>query len=204
MVTPAPRHGPMRAAHADREQVVDALKAAFVQGRLTQDELDARVGQALAARTYADLAMLTADLPAEPDRTPAPSPAPVPAPARPRNRSANRAVKSGAIAIGTIILVVSGTALALGEPVAAAVLAIFMTLLTAVSTAVVAGLIAVTVKAETRRQNRSRGPLPPGADGKTDGRTDGETNGPAGRARTAGPARPHRRPHGSLALGRAS
>lgn len=40
------------------------LKAAFVQGRLTKSELDARAGQAFAARTYADLAALTADLPA--------------------------------------------------------------------------------------------------------------------------------------------
>lgn len=197
MVTPAPRHGPMRAAHADREQVVDALKAAFVQGRLTQDELDARVGQALAARTYAELAALTTDLPAGPDRAPAPAPGPSPAHARPRNRSANRAVKVGAGAIGTIILVICGIVLALGQPVAAAVLAMIFTLLTAAAAAVVAGLIAVTVKAESRRQNRSRGQLPPGADGKTDGKTDG--------VRAAGPARPHqRRPHGSLALGRAS
>lgn len=30
----------LRASHADREQVVGTLKAAFVQGRLTKDELD--------------------------------------------------------------------------------------------------------------------------------------------------------------------
>jgi hypothetical protein len=56
--------GHLRACHADREQVIGVLKAAFVQGRLGKDELSARVGQALAARTYADLAALTADLPA--------------------------------------------------------------------------------------------------------------------------------------------
>jgi hypothetical protein len=56
--------GRLRASHGDREQVIGTLKAAFVQGRLTKDELDARAGQALAARTYADLAALTADLPA--------------------------------------------------------------------------------------------------------------------------------------------
>ena len=56
--------GHLRACHADREQVIGVLKAAFVQGRLGKDELDARVGQALAAWTYADLAALTADLPA--------------------------------------------------------------------------------------------------------------------------------------------
>ncbi len=68
--------GHLRASHADREQVVGMLKTAFVQGRLTKDELDMRVGQTLASRTYADLAAVTADLPAglasrEPVRKPA-------------------------------------------------------------------------------------------------------------------------------------
>ena len=64
----------MRAASADRERAVDVLKASFVQGRLGKDELTARVGQALAARTYADLAALTADLPAGALPTPFPVP----------------------------------------------------------------------------------------------------------------------------------
>jgi hypothetical protein len=57
--------GRLRAGHADREQAIEALKTAFVEGRLTKGELAARTGRALAARTYADLAALTADLPAE-------------------------------------------------------------------------------------------------------------------------------------------
>jgi hypothetical protein len=56
--------GHLRASHADREQVIGTLKAAFVRGMLAKDELDQRVGQTLAARTYADLAALTADIPA--------------------------------------------------------------------------------------------------------------------------------------------
>ena len=56
-------HGHLRASHADREHVVDFLKAAFVQGRLTKEELEARAGQALDSRTYAELARPTADLP---------------------------------------------------------------------------------------------------------------------------------------------
>ena len=59
-------HGRLRSSRVDREQVVDVLKAAFTQGRLDQDELDERVSCALASRTYADLAVLTADLPIEP------------------------------------------------------------------------------------------------------------------------------------------
>ena len=56
--------GHLRASHADREQVIETLKAAFVQGQLTKDELDTRAGQAFTARTYADLAALITDLPA--------------------------------------------------------------------------------------------------------------------------------------------
>jgi len=68
----------LRTCHADREQVIETLKDAFVHGRLTRDELDARAGRALSARTHADLAALTADIPpgpaaAGPGRPPAPA-----------------------------------------------------------------------------------------------------------------------------------
>ena len=55
--------GHLRSSHADREQVIGILKAAFVQGMLPKDEFDLRVGQVLASRTYAELAAVTADLP---------------------------------------------------------------------------------------------------------------------------------------------
>ena len=67
--------GRLRASHADREQVIEALKAAFVHGRLDRDEFDLRMGRALASRTYADLAALTADIPARPTRARLPEPA---------------------------------------------------------------------------------------------------------------------------------
>jgi hypothetical protein len=54
----------IRASHADREYAIDMLKAAFVHGRVTKDEFDARVGQAFGSRTYAELAAVTADIPA--------------------------------------------------------------------------------------------------------------------------------------------
>ncbi len=60
----AESRGRLRASHADREQAVNVVKAAFVQGLLAKDEFDLRVGQVLAARTYAQLAALTADIPA--------------------------------------------------------------------------------------------------------------------------------------------
>ena len=56
--------GRLRASHADREQVIGILKAAFVQGMVDKDEFGLRVGQAFASRTYAELAVVTADLPA--------------------------------------------------------------------------------------------------------------------------------------------
>jgi Domain of unknown function (DUF1707) len=79
--------GHMRASHADRERVVDVLKAAFVQDRLTKDEFDARVGQTLGSRTYAELATVTADIPAAPPR---PQP-----PRKPARRQASNAVRWG-------------------------------------------------------------------------------------------------------------
>ena len=60
------------ASDADRERVVDALKTAFVQGALTKDELAVRTGHALQARTYGQLATLTAHLNPQP-RKPQPS-----------------------------------------------------------------------------------------------------------------------------------
>ena len=63
MTTGPGDRGRLRACHADREQVIGTLQAAFAQGRLTRDEFGVRAGQALAARTYADLAALLADIP---------------------------------------------------------------------------------------------------------------------------------------------
>jgi hypothetical protein len=55
--------GEMRVSHADRDQVVDRLRVAAGEGRLTAEELDERVEAALVARTFNDLSGLTADLP---------------------------------------------------------------------------------------------------------------------------------------------
>jgi hypothetical protein len=106
--------GGFRASHADRDRVIDLLKAAFAQGRLTKDELDERLGQALAARTYAELAALTADLhPGLPgvqlERKPA-----VP----------RRAVGRGVAALAALLLAIAAVAVALamapGRPAATA------------------------------------------------------------------------------------
>jgi DUF1707 SHOCT-like domain len=59
----------LRASHADRDQVVEVLQAAAGDGRLSSDELDDRLERALTARTYAELAALTADLPVAPGAT---------------------------------------------------------------------------------------------------------------------------------------
>jgi len=54
------------AASADRERAAGILRAGFAEGRLSQDELDDRVGRVYSARTYGELWILTADLPAGP------------------------------------------------------------------------------------------------------------------------------------------
>ena len=102
------RRGHLRAADTDRERVVATLQAAFVQGRLDKHELDARVGQALASRTYAELAALTADIPAGPTAA-EPAAAPGPAAAEPVRRPARTLAKaasrSGVCMLATVALV---------------------------------------------------------------------------------------------------
>jgi hypothetical protein len=58
--------GQLRASHQDRDRVVEVLRVAAGDGRLTPEELDERLEAALTARTYAELAVLTTDLPAPP------------------------------------------------------------------------------------------------------------------------------------------
>ena len=55
-----------RASHADRDRVVDMLRIAAGDGRLSAEELETRLESALSARTLGELARLTADLPDAP------------------------------------------------------------------------------------------------------------------------------------------
>jgi uncharacterized protein DUF1707 len=55
--------GSMRVADVDRVEAAERLQAALDEGRLTLSEYDDRVRTAYAARTYADVRVLLADLP---------------------------------------------------------------------------------------------------------------------------------------------
>jgi hypothetical protein len=81
MAAGATARGHLRASDADREQLIDTLKDAFALGQLTMDELVVRAAQALTSRTYAELAAITADIPALPIQAP-PYPQPARAPTR--------------------------------------------------------------------------------------------------------------------------
>jgi Domain of unknown function (DUF1707) len=113
--------GQMRAATADRERAIDVLKAAFAEGRLDQDEYTDRVGQVYSSRTYAELARLTADLPAGPLGALGPPPQPVTQvpyqqPSRPLAR---RGLRSPAL---VVILLLVATGSLRGGPDAAVVI----------------------------------------------------------------------------------
>jgi hypothetical protein len=56
-------HAGLRASDADRERLVELLKTAFAEGRLSQDEYNLRMGHAYTARTYGELGALVSDLP---------------------------------------------------------------------------------------------------------------------------------------------
>jgi hypothetical protein len=79
------------------------LQDAFVAGMLTKDELDVRVGRALAARTRGDLAALTGDLPPVPagvGRPAAPAGTGAQAQRRPLARASAQAAGYLALAVG--------------------------------------------------------------------------------------------------------
>jgi Domain of unknown function (DUF1707)/Domain of unknown function (DUF4190) len=56
----------MLASTADRDRAIGVLKSSFVDGRLTKDELEQRVGQVLTARLFPDVMALICDLPVGP------------------------------------------------------------------------------------------------------------------------------------------
>jgi hypothetical protein len=96
----------IRAANADRERTVEVLKAGFTEGRLTQDEYNDRMGRAYEARTYGELAALTADLPVG-EILPAPPLAPnawAPPAWVPPGPPASQAGKANPTAIASLIL----------------------------------------------------------------------------------------------------
>jgi len=83
---------PIRASDQERESVVDVLRDAFTEGRLTLDEFEERTSAAYSSKTWTELQELTGDLPVQPllgvglsDRRQAPLSQPVPAAIRPRH-----------------------------------------------------------------------------------------------------------------------
>jgi Domain of unknown function (DUF1707) len=142
--------GRLRASHADREQAIEVLKAAFVQGRLDKHEFDARVGQAFASRTYLELAAVTADIP--PDPIPA---KPVPARPLPAQPQPNRGVRSGlaVISAGTGLAAFVWAAALITQSPAAILLALTITVAYA-GTLMLAG--AVMLESRPRKRVRPR------------------------------------------------
>jgi hypothetical protein len=104
--------GRLRASHADRERVIGTLKAAYVYGLVTKDEFDERASQAFAARTCAELAVITGDIPPglalpPPPLRPAPAKASAPAAARDRTIMAT-AILAGLAWVASIVSPVAG------------------------------------------------------------------------------------------------
>jgi hypothetical protein len=78
----------LRVSDADRHKVAEILREAAGEGRLELDELDERLEATYAAKTYADLVPITADLPvAGAHATPVPRPATGPLVPAPRHES---------------------------------------------------------------------------------------------------------------------
>ena len=146
--------GRLRTSHADREHVVGRFKAAYVHGLVTKDEFDARVSQAFAARTYAELALITADIPAGLAAAP-PPPRPGPAKANPPAH-ANLTPGERAM-IGTGLL--AALAIVVGLLAGGAVGGLLA--LGAVGSAFVSAFLLGAQVRSSRRNRHSGGHLPP-------------------------------------------
>ena len=160
----AAARGRLRAADADRGHVIDLLKAAFVQGRLAKGELDVRAGQALTARTYAELAALTGDIPAGPPTAGLPTAGP---PARPHSQPKqprplrNAAIGSAGCLIVSLLALGGGAILNNGNTGGCIVLAVFLTVV------VMPGIIGYgIVDAVAARRSRRLLPPRPGQDAR--------------------------------------
>jgi hypothetical protein len=157
MATAAAGRDRLRVSLADREQVVEMVKAAFVQGRLDRDELDVRIGHALAARTYADLAAVTAGLPAGLAAARPPRRA---ARVQPR-RPVNRGIKWSAYGLVTPAILAAAAAVANLSGSDAVGAAVMMTAMTIVFLYVVLWLFAGADLLGQWRKERSRRQSPP-------------------------------------------
>ena len=122
-----------------RDQVTRTLRAALVQGRLTEDEYDERMGQVSASRSRAGLAALTADLPV----------GRMDAPARPPTARDVRIGVSVSIAAASV-----AAAILLWQPDNALA---FMTFVVAAVTLLVTPIVTAGMMVDVRRQKRSGG-----------------------------------------------
>ena len=124
-----------------RDQVIRILSAALAQGRLTEDEHDARAAQVPASRCHADLAALIADLPAG---------------------LATRPPTAGDVRAGVCVTIAAASVLAavlLWHPDNGLA---FLAFLLAAATLLVVPVLTVGLMADVRHQKRSGGQLPPG------------------------------------------
>jgi len=166
-------HGSLRASHADREHVIDTLKAAFADGRLDKDELDDRVGQTLAARTYAELAMVTADIPAGPASAQPPGRAGRPLGRAGRPLASRSAVKWGLVGAGAMVPPAMFVTSAFVWPFPLAFVAmplIFIELIV-----MLVFVITVLARQHRERSGESRGQLPPQPGGGAEAERPGGT-----------------------------
>lgn len=151
--------GRLRASHADRERVIGTLKAAYAYGLVTKDEFDARVSQTFAARTYAELAVTTADIPA--------GLAPAPPPLRPAPATANPPVAANVTAGDRAIMaaaIVGGLAMVaalFASPVAAAGWPLAGLLVLGGAGSALVSLFLLGIQMRSQRTKRPGGQLPP-------------------------------------------
>ena len=191
-------HGHLRASDSDRAHVIDTLKAAYVYGLMTKDEFDARLSQTFASRTHAELALVTADIPAglaAAQQPPRPAPPPGNAPAHANVGPGDRAIIATAV-FAVLALVIAVSAGPFASP--AAVLLVFG----GAGSAFVSLFLLGTKMRGSRHGKRSGGQLPPQRGIDTDPRVPSREISAASAEKTPHSTEPRRRSGANAARNR--
>ncbi len=151
------------ASDADRDRVIDTLRAALTEGRLTGDEFGARVARTSGSRTYAELAAVMADIPAGPAGAgPAGAGGGLAGAGLPANIKSLLWTIGGYAALPPILLGVA--LLADSESAARAAIVLFMI---GFLLAVTSGTVALGTAIDTRLKNRQAAGPPPARPGRS-------------------------------------
>jgi hypothetical protein len=164
MLINAGRTATMRTSESERQRVAEFLRDACAEGRLSPDELDARLDEVWDGRTVADLERVVWDLPGGQAVVPRLGPRPRPVPVSARRRPARPPAAVLLLVIGMAVVVLASLPAFVAWTLLAMVVGLAVTTLVLTIALAPALLIGLAIAWLIGRLFRGRPPSPPWAD----------------------------------------